>query len=720
MSKKAKYDPEAIAAEALSSGGPSPALIDNCSLIAEILSYNITNTVDFAKLRLVSKGWNNNVLPYILHSSGFIEICYPPHDGFITALLKMRELTREGQLYIFDQAEGEIDDGDSIHEDEGSNGSGEESDEGSNGSAEESEPENNEEASIPATTSMFERGGKTVALLIISEIGKTTHPKLTLRDDGRFQSRATILTETKSFEEFKKMGKESIGLGMYLPVGQTTYEPVEDNWNPLFAVIVTETLSKDGGEIMEEPLGKTLSFKIHESGLFSGIEGGEEGGTYKGFVTREDDNTITCLIPMILAIDEDSMHDDSSAFEDDLLPISSLWRRFQEKCLVPEGIALADGVIPDSLHNALMLEIDSFAAKTPVDYHPHSNDVVRDHVHPALYAYVKDVSPLVEVKPEPSALFLEHMKDTRREEEASAEGKDYWGRQFEASAKYQWLPTYFDVNNDGSCSIADYINNLVPRSEHTGLYNSLAQLFSHAIPLLESVYSYGNYVRPLIRDEPDDIDYQDSPIQPIKIEPCSLRGQRLQVITKIVDYELAQGDSESYEGVWHVEGMSHEDIVATAIYFIHRDADIKGGDILFKRAFHRDEAHFIFSNIGQVRPSTLESIINEGLQPLGKVQTLPKRLLVFPNSHVHKVTKMQNESQDTNNTREVQKRRIIVFFLVNPEKRIISTREVSPQQIEAGGSMTREQAMEHRLELMKERKYTKQDWNVRDIELCEH
>jgi len=362
----------------------------------------------------VSKGWNDNVLPYILHSSGFIEICYPPHDGFITALLEKSEVSREGQLYLFDQAGEEIEDSDMINDDEGNNGS-----------AEESEPENNEKASIPATTSMFERGGKTTSLLIISEIG---NPKLTLRDDGKFQTRATMLTETKSFEVFEMMGKESIGLGMYLPVGQTTYEPVEHSWSTLFAVIVTETLSKDGREIMEEPLGKTLSFKMHESGLFSGIEAAEKGGTYKGFVTKEDDNTITCLIPMILAIDEDLMYEHLSAFEDDLLPISSLWRRFQEKSLVPEGIALADGVIPDSLHNALMQEIDSFAAKTPVDYHPHSNDVVRDHVHPALYSYVKDVSPLVKVKPEPPASFLGHIQDT---EGALSEGKDYWGRQFD-------------------------------------------------------------------------------------------------------------------------------------------------------------------------------------------------------------------------------------------------------------------------------------------------
>lgn len=37
---------------------------------------------------------------------------------------------------------------------------------------------------------MFERSGKTVALLIVSEIGKITHPKLTLGDDGMFQTRA--------------------------------------------------------------------------------------------------------------------------------------------------------------------------------------------------------------------------------------------------------------------------------------------------------------------------------------------------------------------------------------------------------------------------------------------------------------------------------------------------------------------------------------------------
>ena len=61
-----------------------------------------------------------------------------------------------------------------------------------------------------------------------------------------------------------------------------------------------------------------------------------------------------------------------------------------------------------------------------------------------------------------------------------------------------------------------------------------------------------------------------------------------------------------------------------------------------------------------------------------------------------------------------------MFFLINPEKRIVSTREVPIQQEHANGTMKRDEALAHRLELMKERKFTKQDWNVREIELCEH
>ena len=67
-------------------------------------------------------------------------------------------------------------------------------------------------------------------------------------------------------------------------------------------------------------------------------------------------------------------------------------------------------------------------------------------------------------------------------------------------------------------------------------------------------------------------------------------------------------------------------------------------------------------------------------------------------------------------SKDLATRRIVVFFFVNPEKKIISTREVNPQQ----EVISLDTAKNYRLELMAERKYDKEKLNVRDIELCEH
>jgi hypothetical protein len=75
------------------------------------------------------------------------------------------------------------------------------------------------------------------------------------------------------------------------------------------------------------------------------------------------------------------------------------------------------------------------------------------------------------------------------------------------------------------------------------------------------------------------------------------------IITKIFDYELGPG--ETSEGVWHVKAMSHEEILATAIYYLHSNDVIKGGNILFKRAFEMDEAAFVLGKWGS----------DEGLSP---------------------------------------------------------------------------------------------------------
>jgi len=88
---------------------------------------------------------------------------------------------------------------------------------------------------------------------------------------------------------------------------------------------------------------------------------------------------------------------------------------------------------------------------------------------------------------------------------------------------------------------------------------------------------------------------------------------------------------------------------------------------LFKRAFHQKETECIFcSSVDQVRPREVENIIEECLQPLGKVETRRGRLvLVFPNRHVRKVTQLESISNEEGGKKK--KRRITAFLLINPD-----------------------------------------------------
>jgi hypothetical protein len=101
-----------------------------------------------------------------------------------------------------------------------------------------------------------------------------------------------------------------------------------------------------------------------------------------------------------------------------------------------------------------------------------------------------------------------------------------------------------------------YINNLPPTE--FGLYSGLETLFAAFVPMFENVYSYFSAVKfhPKIDDDNCD-DWLEVPkVYKPELEAASLRGKNLRVVVKIVEYEL--GDSDTFDGVWHVEGMSHE------------------------------------------------------------------------------------------------------------------------------------------------------------------
>ena len=397
---------------------------------------------------------------------------------------------------------------------------------------------------------------------------------------------------------------------------------------------------------------------------------------------------------------------------------------------------------PPELIKRLNQQIDVLKVSEPPDYHPGSLGIVRDLVHPSMYPYVNP-----------------------KQNEASTTKRDFWGRPYEKS-KFQWLPSEFHIDQEsGKCVIESYINNL-DRGKYGDLYQSLAELFDHALPLLEACYfEYCSKVKDAFVENalnPDDEVYDDDDYVDTDIEADfsedkaplpkkgSFRGKTLQIIPKIVDYELLP--DQIHEGVWHVEGMSHESIIATALYILDKDADLVGGNLLYKRAYLSSEVGKILVSVPQTRPRSWGNVVEfgTGLQPLGTVVLPQGTLAVWPNSHVHRLTKLcsyqmigketsegeleadeQEAVQETKSTAEETsaerpaakqrkqsflRRRIVLFWLVNPETRIVSTKDIPPQQ----GVVSLDKALEMRMDLMMERSRHKQNWNIRRVALCEH
>jgi hypothetical protein len=359
---------------------------------------------------------------------------------------------------------------------------------------------------------------------------------------------------------------------------------------------------------------------------------------------------------------------------------------------VPDGVAWSDDLVPSALANRLVASFDAIIASGAATYHPRSNDVVLDLVHPSLFPFVEGTSDLV-----------------RRPPARERPEFDRWGRPWETS-RYRWLPSEVETDATGKARITSYVNNLQRRETHA----ELEELLTLALPLFESVCGYAltrTFFTPGWESKDAceaDLPEPEAQVAPESASPpMSLRERRLQVVPKLVEYSL--DDGEEYAGVWHVEGMSEERIVATAVYVLSRSETYEGGDIHFKRPYTPEEAGQLFWNVPQCRKRHTEEIVAEGLVPIGSLATPQGRLFVFPNCHVHKIAAMRGKGGPAT-------RRVVVFFLVDPEARILSTADVPPQQ----GKMPIEEAKRIQLALMEERRLHKATMNVRAVELCEH
>jgi hypothetical protein len=333
--------------------------------------------------------------------------------------------------------------------------------------------------------------------------------------------------------------------------------------------------------------------------------------------------------------------------------------------------------IPKNYRTNLLLAIKEFSSETKADYHPGSNEIVRDIVHPSLYPYIDENYRI-------------------------RTGTDYWQRPYENS-KYQWLPSEFNIDSDGKCKIKSYINNL-PECK-IEIYTLIEKLFEFVLPEFEHIWSYLNHIDLYLEDT---YNYLDNYC--LKYNYKSLKNKKLQVITKIVEI------TDSIEGIWHIEGMSHENIIATAsctLEQLNMDAIIQ-----FKRIYTNTEANVLLYTTHQDVSETYKAHLNELDIPLGTVDIKEGSLIVFPNSHIHKVniTKAAKAAKAAKATKAAKaaKRTIVVFWLINPDKKIVSTKDIPQQNYDI------KIAYEHRLQLMNERKFIKNTFNQRDLDLCEH
>ncbi|PRH78446.1 DUF4246 domain-containing protein [Streptomyces solincola] len=407
-----------------------------------------------------------------------------------------------------------------------------------------------------------------------------------------------------------------------------------------------------------------------------------------------------------------------------------------------DGVWQSDTLVDDGLRSRLraavrVLEEVPDAEK---DWHPGSGGQVLDLVHPSLFCLVRGVSG----GPERA-----WQNPTDR----------YSGHEF--SEMFQWLPADVDISADGDVAFRSYVNNVHPE-KHRELAAVLPDVLARFRPLLENVLTDLRHPRPpRIEADPygwydsaprrpdksaygDDAAYADAvraweraqddywenrrpvvpdapeftpPAPPEESTRVDLRGRRVQVIVKLATLHLTPEKPEYPGGSWHVEGMLNERIVSTGIYYWDSE-NITESRLGFRAAL--DDPDYEQNDDNGLREVYGLEDADALNQPLGSAPTPAGRCLAFPNILQHRVDSFRLVDP----TRPGH-RKILAFFLVDPDRTIVSTSDIPPQQPWAATStMTLDQAREYREQLMRERKFFVDEHNEqlyeREFSLCEH
>ena len=427
-----------------------------------------------------------------------------------------------------------------------------------------------------------------------------------------------------------------------------------------------------------------------------------------------------------------------------------------------DGVWQSDSLISNELKKSLIecVKILEDIPESERDWHPDTNNLVLNLVHPSLFCLVYGETRVINSKDK--TITLANTLNHNGDGEIIYSDSDNPHSDYTISNSYQWLPSEFNIKNDGRVKIESYINNLHP-TEHKKLYEIIETIFEKFIPLFNKAltdlsnleikpspvkidpYKWYKDEESNNSDSNEEDDYSEDPFEKREFIPpdveefrmplfdnlnkIDLKGKNLQVIVKLANILLTPEKSSYPGGSWHVEGMKNEHIVASGIYY-YQSSNITQSNLQFRTAIAEPD----YEQNDERGVSTVYGLNDEMPlnQRIGEIITQEDRCIVFPNIYQHCVAPFS--LQDV--TKPGQ-RKILVFFLVDPALRIISTENVPPQQSDWYKSenesksrlrnhvkMTLNKAKEHRESLMKERKFfisqNNEYYYERPFSLCEH
>jgi hypothetical protein len=209
----------------------------------------------------------------------------------------------------------------------------------------------------------------------------------------------------------------------------------------------------------------------------------------KGIMTTTTFNCVRCTSRVILQAD---------SIKQLIEELRSKARYFEKSGLIPTldasaSVAKSDKAVPPELHEALCRAFDRLKRdQLSADWHPNTNDLVRNLVHPSMYplvygrsrGFTEEVVGVDDAIAKWAGKGDIILNDGWR---PSLQGRhhypvgnpmvppEYW------SDTYQWLPANVAFQEDGTVKFTSYVSNLHP-NRYPDIYRVIEQLIERSLP----------------------------------------------------------------------------------------------------------------------------------------------------------------------------------------------------------------------------------------------